>query len=175
MRNYAELMKECMKELDSIGIQYSPDILGIRVNNRLKVTLGLCRRTGRRYYTIEIAGRVVKDCVNPNFIKGVIMHELVHTMPGAYNHGPTFHRYASIINKKLGYNIKTTENEAVTENAGVETKYKYALVCNKCGKYIKKTRWSIVLANPKEYMHGGCGGDFHTISLDPKITIASAH
>lgn len=177
MRNYEEIMKECMRELDNIGIQYSPNITGISINNRLSRALGRCaKRNGN--FRIELAGKVAKDDVDLKFIKDVLMHELVHTIPGCFNHGPAFHSIATCINRRLGYHVVTKMNTEDLIAANVKIKderknAKYALVCQKCGTYIYRQRWSDALANPSGYIHAHCGGKLKTISLDPKIAIAT--
>ena len=178
MRNYTQIMKDCMKELDSIHLAtYSRRIISITINNRLSRSLGRCRRKYGDFY-IELAGKVARDDVDLHFIKNIIMHELVHTMPGCFNHGPEFHRIGDMVSRKLGYHIDTHETVENMEAAGVKPiikseEAKYALVCKKCGAKIYKMRWCNALANPGNYRHTACGGDLYTVSLDPNVAIPS--
>lgn len=178
MRDFNKIMSNCIAELESIGLTtYSRDIIGITVNNRLSRSLGRCiRKDGT--FRIEIARKTAADNVDIDFVRNVIMHEIIHTMPGCWNHGHYFQFYASIVNRKLGYHVSTTETAANMEAAGVKPIVKsevarYALVCRKCGGKIYRERWCAALANPSGYRHSGCGGDLYTIILDPKVAIAN--
>lgn len=185
MRNFTQIMNECKQELDSIGMhKYSPFIMGISVNNRLSRSLGRCKRayyaTGEQYW-IELAEKVAKDNVDLHFVKNIIMHELVHTMPGCFNHGPNFHRKAEVINRYLGYHIGTEESGANMLAAGVapidrRLNAKYKVVCEKCGQTLYRLRWCDLTANAGKYTctRNNCGGHFKTYSLDPNVAIASA-
>lgn len=177
MRNLTELMVNCMRELDSINIHYSKNISSITVNNRLSRALGRCMRNGGTF-RIEIAGKTAADTTDIGFLKNVIVHELIHTITGCFNHGYKFQYYANEVNQKLGYHVTTSSSAEDMEAAGITPigyqTAKYALVCKKCGKTVAyRQRWCDLTANPGNYRHGGCGGDLYTISLDPKVAIAA--
>lgn len=177
MRNLTELMMNCMRELDSINIHYSKNIISITVNNRLSRALGRCMRNGGTF-RIEIAGKTAADTTDIGFLKNVIVHELIHTITGCFNHGYKFQYYANEVNQKLGYHVTTSSSAEDMEAAGITPigyqTAKYALVCKKCGKTVAyRQRWCDLTANPGNYRHGECGGDLYTISLDPKVAIAA--
>lgn len=181
MRDFNKILCNCLAELDSIGVTcYSRYIASITVNNRLSRALGRCVRKNGVFY-IELARKSVAEGVDVNFIKNIIMYELIHTMPNCWNHGPVFQNYARIINRGLGYHVSTTETIENMMVAGVKPLIKsevakYALVCRKCGKEVAyRQRWCDLTANPGNYRHGGCGGDLKTISRDPSIAIVFAH
>ena len=181
MVNLNNLLRLCMAELDAINlVNYSKNIASITVNPRLSRALGRCvRKNG--VFSIELARKSVGEGVDVNFIKNIIMHELIHTMPNCWNHGPVFQNYARIINRGLGYHVSTEETIENMEAAGVKPLIKsevakYVLVCRKCGKEVAyRQRWCDLTANPGNYRHGGCGGDLKTISRDPNIAILSVH
>ena len=176
MRNLTKIMLTCMSELDSIGIDYSQNIARITVNHRLSRTLGRCKRNGG-IFTIEIAPKVAMEDIDPRFLMNVIMHELLHTCPGCFNHGASWKSRAARVNAKLGYHVTTTETAANMQAAGItpigKETARYALVCRKCGKMIYRQRWCAALANPEGYRHTGCGGDLYIISLDPTRAVVS--
>lgn len=181
MVNLNNLLRLCMAELDAINlVNYSKNIASITVNNRLSRALGRCVRKNGIFH-IELAQKSVAEGVDVNFIKNIIMHELVHTMPNCWNHGPVFQNYAHIINRRLGYHVETTETIENMMAAGVNPLVnskiaKYVLVCRKCGKEVAyRQRWCDLTANPGNYTHKACGGDLKTISRDPSVTILSAH
>lgn len=179
MRNYTAIMHDCMQELGSIGLStYSKRIVSITINNRLSRSLGRCRRIGRDFF-IELAGKVARDDVDLHFIKNIIMHELVHTMPECFNHGYMFQRTAAIINKRLGYNVGTHETAENMIAAGVKPinkkeEAKYAICCGKCGKTVAYRQKKCGLTdNPGNYTHTGCGGKLYTLRLGWDATITT--
>lgn len=163
-----KLYLECISELKSIGI----DVLDKKTcgniyvtisNSSSKKTYGLCipnspyittkyiQKIGRkryikygRYKEYEI--RISKWTMNLNdeIIKNTIMHELIHCLPYALNHGAEFKKYASYINQKLGYNISRLGNKKedyIKSNLEyVESDYKYTIICKNCGKVYKRKR-----------------------------------
>ena len=171
MVNLNNLLLTCMKELNSIGLtRYSHLIASITVNNRLSRALGRCvRKNG--VFSIELARKSVAEGVDVQFIKNIIMHELIHTMPNCWNHGPLFQNYARIINRGLGYHVSTTETIENMMAAGVKPLIKsevakYALVCGKCGKQVAyRQRQCDLTTNPGNYVHSGCGGNLFTLNL----------
>ena len=183
MRNYVNIMLECMHELDDVYLgAYSKNITSITINNRLRRSLGRCKMIGGgREYRIELAGKVARDDVDLHFIKNIIMHELVHTMPYCFNHGPEFHRMAEAINRTLYYHIDTEETQENMIAAGVKPidkklDAKYKVVCEKCGQTLYRKRKCDLTENPRTYTctRNNCGGHFNTYSLNPKVAIASA-
>lgn len=73
-----------------------------------------------------------------------------------------FQEYASFINKKLGYNIKTLGNkEKDFKESNLEYKenlstYKYKIICKECGTIIYRQRLKKNLI--KKYRCGKCNG-----------------
>ena len=176
MKDLRKLYRECIAELDSIGMDYSSRIVEVKVNGRLKTTLGYCKRnnvTGN--YTIEVAPCMLADGVEVEAIKDTIIHEILHTCPGSFNHGYEWKHRASIVNRKLGYNIETCASTKELEAQGVKVQrrdWKYALECVDCGKQFKYKRWCESLENPSRYRCGSCHGELKTISLDDRFSIA---
>lgn len=168
MKDLWKLFCECKMEMESIGMDISMNISGIAVNKRLSRALGRCMKKGFSY-RIEINDCMLADEVEVNATKNVIMHELLHTCPGCFNHGGEWKYRASIVNRKLGYHVNRTEDCEALEAVGVVIKKKsakYALVCNECGHKYERQRWSNALANPSRFRCGICHGSLKTISLD---------
>ena len=175
MKNLRRLYSECVSEAKGIGLDISDNITRITVNNRLSRALGRCTMSwdawNRKYsYKIEMNPCMLADDLEDKVPKNTIMHELIHTCKDCMNHGSEFQHRASIVNRKLGYNVHTQTDSRILEAAGVvvkKTPDRYGIVCNKCGRVVqKKKRWSPMLENIGNYHHGGsCGGSLHVISL----------
>ena len=130
MLNLRKLYMKCVAELESIGMDYSDKIINVKVNGRLKATLGRCvfdRRSG--YYTIEVAPCMLGDDVEVEAVKDTIIHELIHTCPGCMNHGTEWKRRAQIVNRKLGYNISRLVKSSDLEAQGGEDRKTGIQVC----------------------------------------------
>lgn len=173
MKNLWKLYKECVAEAHSIGLDISSHIESVTVNPRLSRALGRCRITGNRY-AIEVQPCMLADGIEDRVAKNTIMHEIIHTCPDCFNHGPNFQNRARLVNRKLGYDIHTRTETSKLEAAGVQLKKKkakYALICNGCGARIERQRWSAVLENPARYRCGSCHGTLRVISLDGNVSI----
>ena len=159
-----KLYKECIEELDEIGIVFEGKDISICISKRNNKRYGCCKpeipdekyktvkRRGFRYivkfenykkYTIEIS-RWVLD-LKEDIIKNTIIHELIHCLPYCNNHGDSFKRYTNLINIKLGYNISTVGNKKEDfQNSNLEYKekdeYKYKIQCERCDKVFYRKR-----------------------------------
>ena len=170
MKNLNALFAECKMELDSINMDYSRKIVSIKVNNRLRTTMGICHRnrsTGN--YTIDINPALLADSADVREVKDTIIHEIIHTCPGCFNHGVEWKMRGDLVNRKLGYNISRCADRAEVEAKGIQLKvetYKYALECVECGQQYKYKRWTSALEYPSKYRCGSCHGNFKVVCLD---------
>lgn len=106
--------------------------------------LGLCERNYDYWgnwdgtFSISLNPCLFADGVNEDIIIQTLLHELVHTMDGCFNHGKNFKYYARIINNKYGYNISRTTDSS---KFGVELpkrEYKYEIWCTVCNKRVAR-------------------------------------
>lgn len=183
MKNLRKLYCECVSEALSIGLDISDKVVSISVNPRLSRALGRCVQSwdawNRCYiFKIEIQPNMLADGLEDRVPKNTIMHELIHTCKGCFNHGPEFQSRAGIVNRRLGYNVHTTSDSEQLKAAGVvlkETAYNYGIVCDKCGYMVqKRKRWSSTLERIGDFRHGGmCGGNLHVVSLGNTANVAN--
>lgn len=188
MGNAEELVKiyrECIKELENIGLNFEDKEINIKLSNRLIKRYGCCKpelpderykkikRKGFKFiikydnykkYTIEVSNWVLD--LNEDIIKNTIMHELIHCMPYCTNHGTEFRKYANIINDKLGYNISRLGNKKEDfEKSNKEYKedndYKYKIQCTQCGQIYYRQRLNKNFM--KRYRCGICRGKLKLI------------
>ncbi len=174
------LKDDCLCELDSIDLLYKVGKnITWEIDKRSKRRLGVCRynmRMGYTYHTIGISNWLLKD-FDDKTIKNTIMHELIHTFEGCNNHGYEWQRYANMVNKKLGYNIKRLSNvQALCENNNINyeefnnARYKYKITCKHCGnvhmqfKLSTHYKWSYI----NNHMLCGKCRDKHFIVEDMK-------
>ena len=65
------------------------------------------------------------------------MHEVIHSIPGCYNHGQKWKSIGKqVCSRYTDYiitRVSTSENEGFYNAMAAEGKYKYKIVCEKCG------------------------------------------
>nr|DAD82634.1 MAG TPA: SprT-like protein [Siphoviridae sp. ctrpg19] len=75
-------------------------------------------------------------------LNDTVVHELIHTIPGCFNHGDKFVSIANKVNKThAGYNVKI--KNCASEYGFIyikENKYKYLFHCNTCGNEVRYMR-----------------------------------
>ena len=179
------LYKQCIQELNSIGIYFENEEIKIMIAKRNNKRYGCCipkkpdehykivTKRGFRYfiqyhhylsYTIEISKWVME--LEETIIKNTIIHELIHCLPYCNNHGKQFKYYANIINTELGYNITRVGNKKEDfekSNLKFEEKeaYKYKIQCEKCGQTFYRKR--LVKNFIKKYRCSKCLGKLKII------------
>ena len=120
---------------------------------------GSCRRLMNGYFAIEIT-----DLGLHGDIRSTIVHELIHTVEGCYNHGPKFQEIARFLSS--AYNIelgtRASKNEMALSEEYRIAKAKYVIKCKKCGQIITRQRATRLVKLPMTYSCG-CGGDLMRI------------
>jgi predicted SprT family Zn-dependent metalloprotease len=170
MRDLNKVAKECMSELDAIGIEYGY-VSKFEVNTRAKHRWGQTCRKGD-VYTINISSVLLDERTDYNGLKATIIHELLHTCEDCMCHTGEWRRLANKVNRYYPYNIqRTASNESVglSEAQQKEIKEKeiancrYQIQCKKCGRIVRRSRASNFTKHPENYKCGFCGGSFITI------------
>lgn len=163
MRNLQEYANRCMKQLDDIGVKYG-NVLAFEINTRAKHRWGQCKRVSSilNCFTININHILLDEKNNEQALIDTLMHELLHTCKGCFNHKNEWKRLAEKVNGIYNYNIKRTASEVdygieiETENI---TEPKYKIQCTNCGKVYTRQRKSKVVAHPENYRCYDCGGE----------------
>lgn len=160
MKDLQKIAKECIEELNAIGIKQGK-ILRFEINTRAKKRWGQCRMTPNGF-TINISYRLLGDSVDIMALKNTIMHEILHTCNGCLNHGAEWKRYADKVNRAYGYNIKrcTSAEEKGLERVQTTKIIKHKFVCECCGQVITRQKESNFTKHYNLYKCGRCGGDF---------------
>ena len=151
----AEIVRKCNLPVKSVG----------------EITLGLSPKATRHMgitekrlddYTI-ILNQPYASVAKKEDRMNTIIHEILHTLPGCMNHGENWKYAASIVRKKTGIEIERTGYNAEYQKYREENHiYKYAVVCEKCGKKSFFQRMSDVVKYPQLYKCM-CGGNLHLI------------
>lgn len=161
-RLFAEVCKEYRNK---IGNNIREEDIQIDVEKgKNPIILGRCYKTrdSIREWRIVI---YEFDYRTDDGYKETIMHEIVHTFPGCFNHGPRFKRYESLIKYYLGYSIRDVRGETHADSEAVHSaitnqrkeKAKYILYCPKCNTILKHiTRRCTATVHPEYYRHSTC-------------------
>lgn len=115
MRNLLQIANECMKELDTIGIEYGK-IVKWEIATRTSSRWGQCKyfngRNNKDGYSINISYFLLDDRNDIEVLKNTIIHELLHSCYGCMNHGARWKALAGKVNNELGYLIQRCATSA---------------------------------------------------------------
>lgn len=156
-----------------LGFQESYEIGEAYISSRLYSCLA---KTGKRktpqskYGYITVNANYIAHHSNPDNFHSTLAHETIHTLVGCYNHGPNFKAageklasvYSGIVINRLtcdpGYNKFARSKKTYVPKE--ERKYKYKVVCPKCGQIFYRERLSKLIKSPEKFRCGRCGGQF---------------
>ncbi len=182
-----KLYKECINELNTIGIDINNNSIGkidVKIAKRNSKRYGCCKQENpdKNFYHIEkrqnrrikiydrFNNHHIEICkwvmdLNDDIIKNTIMHEIIHCFPKCNNHGDEFKKYANIINNKLNYDIKRVGNKKEDyQKSNIEYKendvsYNYKIMCQGCGQLFYRKRLQKNFT--RKYRCGKCGEKFN--------------
>ena len=135
-----KLSKEAIREVSSLNFPLGK-VSSFTVSNT-QGSWGDCSRTrdikGEPFYKIRVSSMLLKAGSDTD-VKGTIIHELIHTINGCFDHGSGFKMYAEKVNNAFPeYSIeranstssmKNRESLAVLKRAGAN----YVAKCSNCG------------------------------------------
>ena len=138
-----------------------PTDLTIKLNNRLKVAIGKCKRRGNKY-TVEFSTTHFKGYVEKGMHKEILntlAHEFCHALPNGMNHGYQWKSYAGIVDRKYKLGIqRLAETDPVIKEMNQKIKEsRTELTCMSCGNKFYITSKHGYFKNPSNY-HCNCGG-----------------
>lgn len=159
-------VEQALEVAKNCGLKYG-SIKEIKVNDRLSRALGRCCERGTSenpWYRLEFNPEMLRKC-NYNFIMSTILHEIIHTCDGCYNHGANFKAAGrKVMAKYPQYKISTTSDPYENCVAGLHySGGKYAVKCDKCGTVIYKNRMRNIIKYPNTYVHKLDGGRFQRV------------
>lgn len=116
---------------------------------------GFCRKVAKGLFQIWIT-----DLAIHGDIKSTIVHELIHTVDGCFNHGKEFQSLANWLSRVYGIELGTraSKREMALSKEYRIAKAKYIIRCEKCGQIILRERATRLVKFPMTYSCG-CGGE----------------
>lgn len=148
-----EMLQKGLKQVIEAGIVPGNVNPEITINTRATRRFGLCTKKkngpGLKYdYVIELNHKLLE--VEEKYAMETMVHEILHTVEGCMNHGPKWKGNAAVMNRKFGYNIKTTSS--YSERGLEQPVGKYQIQCTNCKKVFYKNRMSNLIKYPKKYI-----------------------
>ena len=108
-----EMLKEAIARFKQLGYKVGK-VVELDISSRYSRSWAKCTWNSPRYdksFTITVSDRLFR--ANKESVRDIIHHEVIHTIPGCFNHGRMFKNAAGHCNKKFGTNISVTAPEAV--------------------------------------------------------------
>ena len=172
MKDLMKYVGEVCRDLDSIGVRYRT-VRRWSVNTRAKKRWGDCRALGGGEFAISISARLLADGADDQALRDTVAHELLHTVEGCVGHRGLWRELADKVTRELpGYSISRVTSAAdkgfhdEQATAVSAPKYRYALVCERCGQVIRRQKASKVIRAPQRYRCAKCGGRLKRTTVD---------
>jgi hypothetical protein len=108
-----EMLNQAVTRLKTLGYKVGK-VVDLEVSYRYSRAWAKCNWNRPRYdktFTIIVSDRLFK--ANKESVRDIIHHEVIHTIPGCFNHGTMFKNAAGHCNKKFGTHITVTAPEEV--------------------------------------------------------------
>lgn len=101
-------------------------------------------------------------------LKNTIIHELLHTCDGCFNHGEEWKKQAQKVNREYGYQIQrvsTAEEKGIVyDTREIKPKQINHIVhCCNCGKIYTRNKNSKLITHTHLYRCGKCNGNLELI------------
>ena len=106
------LLADCDLCLRRIGLSPREYLPSVRLtHNRSRI--GSCKKLrGGRKPLFQISCSV-DACKTDAQVRDVLFHELIHTLPGCFDHGRRFREVAAMVNAAYGTDVRATRREPV--------------------------------------------------------------
>lgn len=154
MKNLQKHYETAYNMVTGAGIQLRPKNSIQLKPSKAKSYFGACLRKNDEY-TIKISEIAFQ--LGEKEVINTLIHELLHTVEGCFNHGYKWQNYAYKINRLYNLNIARTSS-----GEGLQIDYKYEIQCQECKNIIGRHKKSKVIEQPENY-RCKCGGDFKRI------------
>ena len=148
MKDLVMLYNTAKSNVESLGIKVG-NIVSVKPNNRAKSRWGQCKIEDNDYYwfnrtySININSRLLEDDIKDEKVISVIIHEILHTCDGCFNHGNRWKEYADLVNDCYAcYTIERTQCSSyfgISAQERIESK-KYKIKCGYCGNIFYRNR-----------------------------------
>lgn len=126
MKDLVSIYEECKDICRDLNIPIRENT-PIKYNGRIRTKWGYCRDKKDGTFEISIAKVLGEDSTPKKTLMATILHEMLHTCPGCFNHGKLWKDYCKRIKEAYGIKIRTTSD---TEDMKIESHY--YVKCRRC-------------------------------------------
>lgn len=135
---------KCRRILEELGIMPGK-VCNVRMQDNPKVCESSCVVMGDKGFEIRIDDLYHRDELTEYDLMCTMLHELLHTIPGCFDHKGKWAKYARCVTEKTEYDLlrlKVGKYEMLHPDAKVLHK----AVCPECGSYMllrnKRRKWN---------------------------------
>ena len=175
MRTHEKMLgvfEQCKAALDDMNIEWRnvENLIVKRLAANVYGYTDLITANGITRYEITIYNLFMDERVSENAVKGILFHELLHTVDGCENHDGKWNVLAKMVEAKFpGCPILEHGNNAgipfeVFRDNFYKGKAKYLLRCNKCGEMFFYRKLTNGILHHKD-MTCNCGGKFENVEI----------
>ncbi|HZK02005.1 MAG TPA: SprT-like domain-containing protein [Anaerovoracaceae bacterium] len=163
--NLKALLAKAHQMVEGVGIPLTPLAHITLKTSDSRRRWGYCsRQKNNNNFIIGISNKTI--LLGSDAVLQVLVHELLHTVDGCFNHGAKWKMHASIINKNYGMNVSRVNSaedmcEKEVANAIMEADKKaakYRIYCPTCGQEIFRFRKCKLVSLVDFYKCGKCMG-----------------
>lgn len=168
-------IKECVKLLVALGIEgVAENTYSVSFRN-YTTKFGACHRDryNKRFFTIKLNKLMLDNC-NSEQVHNTIMHEVIHSVDGCFNHQDKWKRIADLVNRNYVYSpISRVGRDTDLTNAinqySLEKGY-YKITCDKCGSsWTRRKKSAIVKGCQNGTCKCACGSQKFTVDFIQEI------
>ena len=144
------IFTKVVADAKAVGVPHGP-VASVKVCHR-RNEVGVCK--ARRDGLFEIAFSEVFAELDDRDVADTLMHELIHTCPGAFNHGPVFKRWMHRVNLH-GYRVTVAEYSKAAQamrSADIAASGDEVILVCDCGCRFVKSRRTKVAQHPGNYL-----------------------
>ena len=111
-----KMFAECIELMKELGVPISESICPeVKLSGTRCALERCCRKEGFEYeFYIDISGHTLGN--TEKSLRNTLIHELLHTVPGGYNHKVEWKKWAKYVSEKTGYNIQRCSGDETEED-----------------------------------------------------------
>lgn len=124
------MLAQAIADVHELGYETYDIMEHVRItNNRSRLGSASCKNDARLSRRWKKMGREVwegsplfqisistRECATDSDIKDTLYHEVIHCIPGCFNHGTDFKVVAALVNAKFGTHVDTRKRESESES-----------------------------------------------------------
>ena len=163
IRDLRTIESECRGILESLGINPGK-VCSVSMQNNPKARESCCIDRGRDGFEIRIDDIHLREELTEHDLMCAMLHELLHTVPGCFNHRGKWAEYAKLVTEKTEFDLLRIDTGTYAMlHPDAEVLHK--VVCPQCGSYAliksRRIKWRPELPGGGKLCR--CGAHMETV------------